>query len=269
MTLGPIEFDNSKATFTRTLEISGADNVTPCIISDTGALTVRGGGSVYGNFNIGGSFCVQGDVILEGLTANGPVSFNGEVTFTDTLVLSGDQVGIFEVGMIMLWSGSVGTIPDKWALCDGTNGTPNLQDRFVVGAGDTYNPDDTGGANTETLTVANLPVHSHPITGSLGSAGSHSHAGSSAASGGSHRHTYTFGTTTRDGGGGPQVRTVSGSNTAQTQSGGSSHSHSLNITPDGSHTHSTGSLAAGNTGSGTAHNNMPLYYALAYIMYTG
>lgn len=38
-------------------------------------------------------------------------------------------------GMIMLWHGTVATIPSGWALCDGTNGTPNLNSKFIMGAG--------------------------------------------------------------------------------------------------------------------------------------
>ncbi len=49
-------------------------------------------------------------------------------------------------GMIMLWYGSVATIPSGWHLCDGTMGTPDLRDLWVVGAGSTYNPGATGGA---------------------------------------------------------------------------------------------------------------------------
>lgn len=49
-------------------------------------------------------------------------------------------------GMIVMWSGAIVDIPDGWALCDGTGGTPDLTDRFVIGAGGAYNPDDTGGA---------------------------------------------------------------------------------------------------------------------------
>ena len=44
----------------------------------------------------------------------------------------------FTTGMIMLWSGSIGSIPAGWYLCDGTNGTPNLKDSFIVGAGNIY-----------------------------------------------------------------------------------------------------------------------------------
>lgn len=47
--------------------------------------------------------------------------------------------------MIILWSGAVVDIPDGWALCNGANDTPDLRNRFVVGAGDSYGVDDTGG----------------------------------------------------------------------------------------------------------------------------
>jgi len=46
----------------------------------------------------------------------------------------------------MLWNGSVDTIPSGWTLCDGTMGTPDLRNRFVVAAGDTYSPNSSGGA---------------------------------------------------------------------------------------------------------------------------
>ena len=57
-------------------------------------------------------------------------------------------------GFIGMWSGSAETIPTGWALCDGTNGTPNLTDRFVLGAGKAYQPGVTGGAATATPSVA-------------------------------------------------------------------------------------------------------------------
>jgi hypothetical protein len=51
-------------------------------------------------------------------------------------------------GVIVMWSGMTDTIPTGWALCDGTSGTPDLRDRFVVGAGSSYSVDDTGGSAT-------------------------------------------------------------------------------------------------------------------------
>lgn len=53
-------------------------------------------------------------------------------------------------GFILLWHGAVVDIPPGWALCDGNNGTPDLRDRFVIGAGSTYNPYDTATTNVAT-----------------------------------------------------------------------------------------------------------------------
>jgi len=64
-------------------------------------------------------------------------------------------------GIIVLWSGSIGSIPSGWVICDGTNGTPDLRDRFVIGAGSTYNPDDVGGADTVNI------AHTHSADGTL------------------------------------------------------------------------------------------------------
>lgn len=54
------------------------------------------------------------------------------------------------LGVIFLWSGSISDIPEDFALCDGNNGTPDLRNLFVVGAGDTYNVGDTGGKDKYT-----------------------------------------------------------------------------------------------------------------------
>ena len=62
--------------------------------------------------------------------------------------------------MIVMWSGDIGSIPQGWALCDGNSGTPDLRDRFVIGAGSTYNPGDTGGAVNHTHEFT-LPYHTH------------------------------------------------------------------------------------------------------------
>jgi hypothetical protein len=61
--------------------------------------------------------------------------------------------------MITLWSGSIASIPSGFALCDGTSGTPDLRDKFIVGAGSTYAVDATGGSADATL-----PTHTHTNT---------------------------------------------------------------------------------------------------------
>lgn len=57
--------------------------------------------------------------------------------------------------IICLWSGEIVDIPAGWALCDGNNGTPDLTDVFVIGAGTTYDPNDSGGSVD----------HTHDFTG--------------------------------------------------------------------------------------------------------
>ena len=69
----------------------------------------------------------------------------------------------FVSGMIIIWSGSTANIPTGFVLCDGQNSTPDLRNRFVVGAGNNYNPGDTGGADSVTLTEAQMPQHNHGI----------------------------------------------------------------------------------------------------------
>jgi len=50
-------------------------------------------------------------------------------------------------GIIVIWGGAIVDIPAGWGLCDGSNGKPDLRDRFVIGAGSTYNPDATAPTN--------------------------------------------------------------------------------------------------------------------------
>lgn len=74
------------------------------------------------------------------------------------------------VSVIMMWYGQVANIPDGWALCNGTNGTPDLQDRFIVAAGKSYNPGDLGEPDQHRHSV-NPPSTSLNIN----SAGNHTH----------------------------------------------------------------------------------------------
>lgn len=156
-----------------------------------------------------------------------------------------------EQGMIIIWSGSISNIPTGWALCDGSvqNGqqTPDLRDRFVVGAsigtgnvGETYSVDDTGGNDLITLTTNQMPSHAHGLNDP-----GHSHT-----SVGSHTHSVTDDGHSHD---------VSDSGHSHSWSGsGSSSSHSHNFSTgssQGSHSHSMSGSVSGNTGSGGNHGH--------------
>lgn len=206
-------------------------------------------------------------------------------------VLAEDGAGV-PSGVICMWSGEISSIPSGWVLCDGENGTPDLRDRFVVGAGDSYEVGDKGGSASVTLTESELPSHSHSMesagghshTGDTGSAGSHSHTGSTNTTG-SHSHNLIhisgscydgscdIGIETGGGNSSGGWKTLDTSYYGTSSAG--SHSHSLSINSSGSHTHSLSIDSAGShthniesTGGDEAHENRPPYYALAYIMKT-
>jgi microcystin-dependent protein len=145
------------------------------------------------------------------------------------------------IGAITAWSGSIASIPAGWALCNGSNGTPDLRDRFVIGVGPSHALNSTGGTATVTLTTTELPSHSHASGGgTVSSSPSHSHGYST---------TYFIG----------------GDRVGNFNAFDQSHSSSMNTGAAGNHSHSV-SGSIGNAGSGSAHNNLPSYYALAFIM---
>lgn len=131
-------------------------------------------------------------------------------------------------GGIIMWSGSVGSIPTGWFLCNGANGTPNLLDRFVIAAGSTYAVAATGGS-------ANAIVVSHTHTTTVTDPG-HVHAFSADQQVLSASGFY---------GGGP-VGITQTNNTSSAVTGIS--------------------VANSTTGSSGTNANLPPYYALAFIM---
>ena len=75
----------------------------------------------------------------------------------------------FPTGMILLWAGSIVDIPAGYVLCDGNNGTPDLRDRFIVGAGSSYAVNDSGGAlNHNHAFTGNGHTHTIPVGGAIG-----------------------------------------------------------------------------------------------------
>jgi hypothetical protein len=136
-------------------------------------------------------------------------------------------------GMISLWYGSIGSVPLGWYLCDGTNGTPDLRDRFVVGAGSTYSVAATGGS-------ANAIVVSH------------THTATSTVTDPGHTHTMIAISGASLGGGSETIPRTPNTNTTFT-----TNSATTGIT--------VGTTNASTGVSGT-NANLPPYYALAYVM---
>lgn len=68
-------------------------------------------------------------------------------------------------GFIGIWYGAANTIPDGWALCDGTNGTPDLRDKFVLGAGTSHAVGSSGGSEKVKLSLEQIPSHAHQNQG--------------------------------------------------------------------------------------------------------
>ena len=133
-------------------------------------------------------------------------------------------------GMILLWSGSIGSIPAGYLLCDGNNSTPDLRNRFIVGAGSTYSVNQTGGSadaivvsHTHTATVTD-PGHTHTVV-----VGNQSAVNGSVSGGGSIATTS------------PSTLTTASSVTSI----------------------SVANATSGTSGTGA---NLPPYYALCYIM---
>jgi microcystin-dependent protein len=184
--------------------------------------------SVENSFSVGSAITI---------TSSGNVTSSGIVTATKFVGDGADLTGIVSIptGVIVMWSGT--TIPSGWALCDGTNSTPDLRNRFIVGANDasktgittqtgpgfnvttgviddTYEPGDIGGETSHQLTVAELAAHTHSELYNTPSSG-------------------------------------------QDQAGSGSGDND-----------NTSSRQTGSEGSNHFHENRPPYYALAFIMKT-
>ena len=196
------------------------------------SLNVKGGinsnltGDVTGNVN-------GVATLATGLSGNPSITTTGDITASVFNGNGANLVGISTVlqGFIVMWSGSVANIPTGYLLCDGSNGTPDLRDRFIVGAGSAYNPDDSGGNDNVTLSVAQLPSHSHGVTDP------------------GHTHTYT--------------------RFANTQRVDNDETHQrLNSSTSDTTGNSTTGITIDNTGGGQAVDIRPKYYALCFIMKT-
>ena len=185
--------------------------------------------------------------VLDGITAT-----TAELNFTDGVtsniqtqldaVAATVAAGAVPTGLISLWSGAANAIPTGYVLCDGTNSTPDLRNRFLIGAGSTYAVGATGGSADATI-----PAHTHALTGA--STDTHNLSGSLVASK-PQAATGAFSVVGGQGGGAD-----GGQSTAGLYTLADSHNHALSGSTD-------------STGSSATNANLPPYYALCYIMKT-
>jgi len=241
-------------------------------------LSSAGGGSV----NSAGGWYDDGDTVI--LTATPSSGY--EFTHWSEDIVSGDETNnpvtvtmdkarnivanfqkiLVPIGGIIMYHGDVSVTHFDvtglgvnnqvgWALCNGANGTPNLKGQFIAG----YDPDvvdynaldKIGGAATHALSVAEMAAHDHGGGSGSASGGSHSHSGSTSTDGNHGGHGTSSGT------GGPSGAIYHGDGTR------GNHSHSVSVS-GGDHGH-TISVNINSEGSGTAHENRPQFYVLAYI----
>ncbi len=195
------------------------------------------------NFTVSGTLALTGGVTLDGAAGT-----SGQVLVSAGSGNTPTWGNAFVAGMIMMWSGTIATIPSGWLLCNGSSGTPDLRNRFIIGA----HSDDAGAAKTT-------------VTGSATQTGgtkdaivvSHTHTGTSTVTDSGHSHTLTnYGSAQAgaDNGGSPSMAST-----------GYGTGRNPNPT-DSATTGITVSTSISTTGSSGTDQNLPPYYALAFIM---
>lgn len=220
----------------------------------TGTLAVANGGTGVTSSTGSGSVVLSASPTFTG-TPLAPTAAYG--TSTTQLATTAFVQASLPSGVIVMWSGSIASIPGGWLLCNGSSGTPDLRDRFIVGAGSTYAVAATGGSANATLVS-----HTHTATSTstfTGTAlGTHTHSITDPG------HTHVQGIYGSIGSGIPGSTVIYGtgqtSNSAVT---GVSVVAASAGTPAGTVSTSTSNSTEG---SSATNANLPPYYALAYIM---
>ena len=185
----------------------------------------------------------------ENIRVDTDLTYNPSTNTLNVPNISGNGSGLsgieaFVTGMIILWSGASDAIPSGFVLCNGSNSTPDLRGRFVVGYSNTdgdYDVGDAGGSKQVTLSESQLPSHNHSASSSVSDPG--------------HAHSYIDQYVVINNGYRPWP--ANNNDCAQRNINTGSQTTGISV-----------STTIGNTGSGSAIENRPPYYALCYIMKT-
>ncbi len=211
--------------------------------------------------DIVGSATVSGS-LASGSMVSAPVVSTNTLFSNNILVTGFSYNALVPAGTIVMWAGS--SVPSGWAICDGSNGTPDLRGRFIVCAGQatsTSSPGDLnpnyvtntkGGENTHTLVVGELPKHQHEAS---------TNNANITVSGGSHAHNVT-----------PNGQGTGAQRAGGNSGGLASDSPATLSTATATHTHPTSEFSGkvgdgGNSGlNNQGHENRPAFYVLQFIM---
>jgi microcystin-dependent protein len=240
------EFSTTAADNTDITNINIAEGCSPANLNNAvrslmALLKDQQTGSSGDPFTVAGTLVASGQALASGtLNVTGAFQLDGTAGASGQVLLSAGGSNtptwgsVFPSGGIIMWSGTIATIPSGWYLCNGSNSTPDLRNRFIIGAFS----DTTGvayttvtGANTQTGGTKDAIVvsHTHTITDP------------------GHLHTYD----------------KSSANTA----GGSSSTDSMRTVTSATNTSTaTTGITIATTGSSGTDQNLPPYYALAFIM---
>lgn len=161
-------------------------------------------------------------------------------------------------GAILMWAGLLADVPRGWALCNGTNGTPDLRDKFILGWTDAVEPGDTGGSAQHQHgpgTLANVAVTAGSPAGTISAGADHTHSFTSSSNAGS-----------------PDLLTAdvtaAGVAASGTTGSGGAHTHTFAGDPLATHTHTIEGLTADAedaAASIVAEDIYPPWFKLAFI----
>ena len=239
------EFSTTAADNTDITNINIAEGCSPANLNNAvrslmALLKDQQTGSSGDPFTVAGTLVASGQALASGtLNVTGAFQLDGTAGASGQVLLSAGGSttptwgNTFVAGMIILWSGSSASIPSGWLLCDGSSSTPDLRNRFVVGATSTYAVGATGGS-ADAIVVS----HTHTATSTVTDPG-HLHAIPNASGG-------------TPNGGGAYIQGADNPGASR-----NTNSQTTGITV------STTNASAGSSGTNA---NLPPYYALCYIM---
>jgi microcystin-dependent protein len=234
--------DNTDITNINIAEGCSPSNVNNAIRSLMSLLKNQQDGSSGDPFTVAGTLVSSGTVDITGaFRLDGTAGASGQVLLSAGGSNTPTWGNIFVAGMIMLWSGSSASIPSGWLLCDGSSSTPDLRNRFVVGAGSTYAVNATGGSADATLVS-----HSHTTN----STGAHVHTINTSS-------LYSTGDTAPN----TNINFLTGSRDGPVYNANAELNNQNYINSAGDHAHTIST-----EGSSATNANLPPYYALCYIM---